>query len=56
MKDLSTFREEYRRDELHEDNIKKDPLQQIELWLQDAIDNHIIEPNAMCVATSTADG
>lgn len=56
MKDLSKFREEYRSGELLESNINKDPLQQFDIWLQDAIDSQISEPNAMSVATSTPDG
>ena len=56
MKDLSNYREEYRRGELHENEIKANPFQQFEIWMQDTIDNRTIEPNAMAVATSTPDG
>lgn len=56
MKDLSSYREEYRRGELHENEIKANPFQQFEIWMQDTIDNRTIEPNAMAVATSTPDG
>ena len=56
MKDLSNFREEYRSGELHENEIKENPFQQFEIWMQDAINNKTIEPNAMAVATSTPDG
>lgn len=56
MKDLSNFREEYRRGELHEDEVKQDPFQQFELWMTDAINNKGFEPNAMSVATATPNG
>ncbi len=56
MKDLSDFREEYNRDELHENNIKSNPLHQFDIWLQDAINSQLSEPNAMSVATSTPNG
>lgn len=56
MKDLSKLREEYLKGELLENNINKDPFQQFGLWIQEAIDSHVSEPNAMSVATSTPDG
>lgn len=56
MKDLSNYREEYRRGELHENEINSNPLEQFEAWMQDAIDNKTIEPNAMAVATATSEG
>lgn len=56
MKDLSQFREEYRRGELIESEVKSNPLQQFEVWIQDAINNLVSEPNAMSVATATPEG
>lgn len=56
MKDLSNYREDYRRGELNESDVKADPFQQFEIWMQDAINNKGFEPNAMSVATATPDG
>lgn len=56
MKDLSNFREEYRRGELREHTIKANPFEQFEIWMEDVINDKRVEPNAMSVATATADG
>lgn len=56
MKNLSDFREEYRKGELHESEMLADPLEQFKVWMDDAINSHLSEPNAMAVATSTPDG
>ncbi len=56
MKDLSNYREDYRRGELSESDVKANPFQQFKIWMQDAINNKGFEPNAMSVATATPDG
>lgn len=56
MKDLSAFREEYSKGELHEIDMLANPLQQFSAWIQFAIDSQLCEPNAMVLATSTSRG
>lgn len=56
MKDLSDFREDYRKGELLEGTVNGNPFKQFEQWLQEAIDFGLGEPNAMSVATVSADG
>ena len=56
MKNLADFREEYKMGELHESEMIENPLEQFKLWMQNAIDNKLSEPNAMAVATATPDG
>ena len=56
MKKLFDFREEYKTGELNESGVKANPMEQFQLWLQAAIDSKISEPNAMTIATCTANG
>ena len=56
MKKLFEFREEYKTGELNESGVKANPMEQFQLWLQAAIDSKIPEPNAMTIATCTANG
>lgn len=56
MKKLFDFREEYKTGELNESGVKANPMEQFQLWLQAAIDSKIPEPNAMTIATCTANG
>ncbi len=56
MKKLFDFREEYKTGELNESGVKANPIEQFQLWLQAAIDSKIPEPNAMTIATCTANG
>ena len=53
---ISEIREDYREDGLLESDVLADPLKQFDAWMQGAIEAGIHQPNAMTVATSTADG
>lgn len=55
-KELAALRKSYERAELSEDAAHPDPLQQFALWLQQALDAQLPEPNAMTVATVGEDG
>ncbi len=50
------LRKEYYLKELNESDINKDPFKQFSVWLQDAIDAKIKEPNAMAIATADKNG
>lgn len=54
--DLHHIRQEYSRQELTENQVAAHPLQQFELWLNEAITAQVNEPTAMNVATIDADG
>ena len=54
-KELAALRKSYERAELSEDAADPDPLRQFALWLQQAIDAQVPEPNAMTLATVGAD-
>jgi pyridoxamine 5'-phosphate oxidase len=53
---IADLRKSYERAELDEQAAHADPLRQFELWLQQAIDGQVPEPNAMTLATVGADG
>lgn len=50
--DLSQLRREYRHATLSEDDVVRDPLQQFDIWLKQAIQANLLEPYAMVLATS----
>lgn len=56
MKKLFEFREEYTTGELNETEVKANPMEQFQQWLQAAIDSGVPEANAMTIATCTASG
>ena len=56
MDDIAALRKSYERAELDESASHADPLQQFTLWLQQALDAKLPEPNAMTLATVGEDG
>ncbi|MEA3292785.1 MAG: pyridoxamine 5'-phosphate oxidase [Pseudomonadota bacterium] len=52
--ELQALKEKYADEGLRRETLHEDPLQQFQLWYQQAIDADLPEPNAMCVATATA--
>ena len=56
MDDIANLRKSYERAELDESASLADPIAQFGLWLQQAIDAKLPEPNAMTLATVGADG
>jgi pyridoxamine 5'-phosphate oxidase len=54
--ELAALRKSYERFELSEDAADPDPLKQFALWLRQALDAQLPEPNAMTLATVGADG
>ena len=53
--DIAQLRKSYERAELDETASASDPLQQFSLWLQEAINAQLPEPNAMTLATVGSD-
>ena len=56
MDDIANLRKSYERAELDESASLPDPLAQFSLWLQQALDGQLPEPNAMTLATVGANG
>lgn len=55
-KDLTALRKEYRLHRLSEAEVDRDPFHQFARWFDEATRVGELEPNAMTLATSTADG
>jgi pyridoxamine 5'-phosphate oxidase len=56
MADLNELRREYQRSGLTEAVLPADPLEQFNLWFQEALATDIIEPYAMTLATASPEG
>ena len=56
MDHLHNMRREYEAGELTEREMASDPLEMFGRWLQEAVDAGVTEPNAMTLATATAEG
>ncbi len=56
MISLADLRKSYERAELDEHSSHADPMQQFELWLQQALQAQLPEPNAMTLATVGPNG
>jgi pyridoxamine 5'-phosphate oxidase len=56
MEDIASLRKSYERAELDESASADDPLAQFRLWLDQAFEAKLPEPNAMTLATVDADG
>jgi pyridoxamine 5'-phosphate oxidase len=54
--DLAALRAEYALGGLHESDLALDPTSMFRTWIAEAADSGMHEPNAMVVATTSADG
>lgn len=54
--DISDFRQEYTLAGITREQLNEDPFKQFELWFQQACTANLPEPNAMSLATVTANG
>jgi pyridoxamine 5'-phosphate oxidase len=54
--DLATLRREFRTRPLDEGNLDPDPIRQFQTWMEEAIAAGVLDPNAMSVATVSAEG
>lgn len=53
---LADIRTDYSKLVLVENNIEKNPIKQFELWMDDAIQNKVLEPNAFVLSTLDHNG
>jgi pyridoxamine 5'-phosphate oxidase len=53
---VADLRKEYMLNGLNESDVDADPIRQFRLWFDQALSAGLAEPNAMTVATATADG
>ena len=56
MVDVASLRNEYTRAGLHERDVSPDPFAQFDRWFNEAVSAGVAEPNAMTLATASADG
>lgn len=54
--DLTNWRQNYVKGTLDETQVDRDPFMMFKTWMKDAVESGIIEPNAMALATTGADG
>ena len=54
--DMAHVRKEYSRHSLSESGVDLNPLLQFHRWFEEALGSQLLEPNAMVLATATADG
>ena len=53
---IAQIRSDYRRGRLRREDLKLDPIEQFNLWLEEACSAGVIEPTATSLATSWRDG
>ncbi len=56
MSNIADLREDYRKADLEIKDVTSNPLEQFQIWFQQALQAELKEPNAMTLATATADG
>jgi len=56
MSNISDMRENYDRSTLDEQHVDSDAMKQFNSWFQEAIDEDVVEPNAMIMSTINSDG
>ncbi|MBD1430029.1 MULTISPECIES: pyridoxamine 5'-phosphate oxidase [Sphingobacterium] len=50
-KDIAAIREDYSKGSLSENDTLQNPFEQFQLWFNQALDSHVLEPNAMVLGT-----
>jgi pyridoxamine 5'-phosphate oxidase len=53
---LKDVRTNYQKYELDENSVRKNPFEQLNLWLNDALESHVPDPTAMVLSTIDQDG
>lgn len=54
-KDIQNLRRDYKLKTLSKSEVKSDPLEQFSIWFEEALNSQLPEPNAMILATVSAD-
>lgn len=53
---IQNLRQDYRSASLNEEDVSQNPYLQFEKWFSEALNAKVLEPNAMTLATATANG
>ena len=56
MKKITDIRTEYTKGNLEISSLKEDPINQLNIWVDQAITSNVAEPTAMCLSTIRSDG
>ncbi len=56
QKTIQNIRTDYAKAELNESHTKADPIEQFNVWFQEALSSDLLEPTAMNIATANAQG
>jgi pyridoxamine 5'-phosphate oxidase len=56
MIELQDIRRDFRKGTLTREELHSDPIEQFNLWMQEALTTDIVDPTAMVLATSALDG
>ncbi len=56
QKDIAAIRMEYEMGQLSEDNVAADAIAQFQRWFDEALERHVMEPNAMTLSTVSTSG
>jgi len=54
--EIASIRRDWSMKELDEKSVNKNPFEQFSIWMQEAIDAKIVDPNAMTLATADKSG
>ena len=54
--DILNLRRSYSLKELSEDSVSSDPFSQFSIWMNEAMNANLLDPNAMTLATATKNG
>jgi pyridoxamine 5'-phosphate oxidase len=54
--DISKLRRSYSLKELSEETVSSNPIEQFTIWMNEAIESNLLEPNAMILATASKKG
>lgn len=54
--DISNLRRSYSLKELSEDSVSSDPFLQFSIWMNEAMNANLLDPNAMTLATASKNG
>ncbi len=54
--DISNLRRSYSLKELSEDSVSPDPILQFSIWMNEAMNANLLDPNAMTLATASKNG
>lgn len=56
LNSISSIRTDYTKSKLDDQSVLSNPIEQFNVWFNEALNAEVMEPNAMCLSTINADG